>query len=226
MNGEAVEQQEVSMNVSQSSSNDVDMFLPADNTERSGMASVVCELKNLSAAVSSMSVKVDATQDQVSILNKHCFGHSTPGVSNSALPFNAAAAQPAAPPARVVPPSLMPSNDSDNITNNAYEVIVPKLSQLRLDGALRAQADNMADNIGDSLAGACSNNRVLKRGLVRAGGEYAPSNPVPFPQDFVLGLVKKYKLMYEDLDIYNWSQGVISMIEREPNMSIIDKCYH
>jgi hypothetical protein len=128
VNGEVLEQHEASINISQSSSNEADMFLVADEGERSGFASVVGELKNLSAAVASISVKMDVTQDQVSILNKHCFGHSTSGVSSSALSYNAAAAQPAAPPACLVPPPPMPINDSGSSTSYAYEAVIPKLS--------------------------------------------------------------------------------------------------
>jgi hypothetical protein len=46
VNEEVLEQHEASINILQSSSNKADMFLMADEGERSGLASVVGELKN------------------------------------------------------------------------------------------------------------------------------------------------------------------------------------
>jgi hypothetical protein len=53
------------------------------------------------------------------------------------------------------------------------------------------------------------------------GQELAPRVPTPWPQDHVIGQGRKSKLFYDDLNIYEWSQGVLSIMEAEENIDII-----
>jgi hypothetical protein len=55
----------MSINVSQSDGHDADMFLPGVDVEQSDQVIVVGELKHISASLSSLSIKMDATQNQV-----------------------------------------------------------------------------------------------------------------------------------------------------------------
>jgi hypothetical protein len=47
-----------------------------------------------------------------------------------------------------------------------------------------------------------------------------PPQVVPWPQDFIIGHGKKARLCYDDLTVFEWTQGCLAIIEREEDMSI------
>jgi hypothetical protein len=49
------------------------------------------------------------------------------------------------------------------------------------------------------------------------GGLCPPRVNIPWPQDFVLGTGRKNRLSYDDLEVLQWTQGCISIIEKEEN---------
>jgi hypothetical protein len=55
--------------------------------------------------------------------------------------------------------------------------------------------------------------KLLKRAWSRKWGDSVPTVPTPWPHDFVLGQGAEHSLSYEDLDIYQWQQGVCTIIE-------------
>jgi hypothetical protein len=61
---------------------------------------------------------------------------------------------------------------------------------------------------------------TLKRGLIRSGGDLSPIVGTPWPQDYVLGSGNKLKLYYEDLSIYEWVNGYITIIQNQPDPAI------
>jgi hypothetical protein len=44
--------------------------------------------------------------------------------------------------------------------------------------------------------------------------------PTPWPQDFVIGYGDKQRLHYNDLDLFQWAQGFLTIIAREPKVEI------
>jgi hypothetical protein len=60
--------------------------------------------------------------------------------------------------------------------------------------------------------------RALRRGWARPGGDNAPQVAVPWPQDFIIS--KKARLCYDDLTVFEWTQGCLAIIEREEDMII------
>jgi hypothetical protein len=94
------------------------------------------------------------------------------------------------------------------------------LADMRKDDTLAAQASKMVEKLDLSGLGAYSYSKAMKRGWARAGGEDAPLVPTPWPQDHIIGHGFKQRLMYLDLDIYQWIQGILIIMEREPNVII------
>jgi hypothetical protein len=43
---------------------------------------------------------------------------------------------------------------------------------------------------------------------------------IPWPQDFIIGHGKKSRLYYDDLTVFEWTQGCLVIIEREEDMSV------
>jgi hypothetical protein len=62
--------------------------------------------------------------------------------------------------------------------------------------------------------------RALRRGWSRPGGDNAPRVAIPWPQDFIIGHGKKSSLCYDDLMVFEWTQGCLAIIEREEDMSV------
>jgi hypothetical protein len=92
--------------------------------------------------------------------------------------------------------------------------MVPRLSQLRQDPVLAQQAAHLVDSLDSSLSGMAAN-RYAKHGWARCGGELAPRVPTPWPQDHVIAQGKNTKLYYDDLNLFEWAQGVLAIIECE-----------
>jgi hypothetical protein len=97
--------------------------------------------------------------------------------------------------------------------------MVPRLSTLRRDATLTRQANALVDGLDNTCSGI--SDRFSRQGWARSGGELAPRVPTPWPQDHVIGQGRKSKLFYDDLNIYEWSQGVLSIMEAEENIDII-----
>jgi hypothetical protein len=60
--------------------------------------------------------------------------------------------------------------------------------------------------------------KALKRGWAKPGGENAPRIPIPWPQDFIIGQGRKPRLLFDELDIHQFVQGAIAIIEREDDL--------
>jgi hypothetical protein len=58
-----------------------------------------------------------------------------------------------------------------------------------------------------------------KRGWARPGGDNAPKVCTPWPQDFVVGHGRRNRLLYDDLDVYQFAQGCIAMIEQQQDVA-------
>jgi hypothetical protein len=58
-----------------------------------------------------------------------------------------------------------------------------------------------------------------KYGWARCGGELAPRVPTPWPQDYIISQGKSTKVYYDDLSLFEWTQGVLSIIEAEDNLA-------
>jgi hypothetical protein len=94
---------------------------------------------------------------------------------------------------------------------------VPSLSQMRCNPNAVRQATHIVDSMDAGPSGTTSINSIktLRRGWSRQGGDFAPRVVVPWPQDFVLGAGRKNRLTYDDLDMLQWAQGCIAIIEKE-----------
>jgi hypothetical protein len=95
---------------------------------------------------------------------------------------------------------------------------LPHLQDLRADAGAVAQANSMVDSMDMTIQG--NSVRALRRGWSRPGGDNAPRVAIPWPQDFIIGHGKKARLCYDDLTVFEWTQGCLAIIEREMDMSI------
>jgi hypothetical protein len=102
--------------------------------------------------------------------------------------------------------------------------LTPSLSELKADKVLVSQAQRLTDEVAFSGTGldinTLNNIKNFKRGLFRSGGDIAPSRRVPWPQDFVAGAAMTSKLMYKDLNLYQWLEGYACIVERETNANL------
>jgi hypothetical protein len=163
----------------------------ADNTNQA--------FQQILAVVTHLADKLEVTQQQVNAL-------SASGM-RSAAP-ESTSAQGAIPKQRCMPMSATSASTLDD---------------LRADDQLAARANHMVDSL-DGLQGQ-GNNRVsgasTKRGWARPGGDNAPRICVPWPQDYVIGHGRRNRLLYDDLDIYQFIQGAIAIIEQQDELSLI-----
>jgi hypothetical protein len=97
-----------------------------------------------------------------------------------------------------------------------HDPLVPRLTDLRQDSVLHRQASNIVDALDCSVTG---NARYTKYGWVRCGGDMAPRVPTAWPHDHVIGQGKSSKLFYDDLNIFEFTQGILSIIECEQDVS-------
>jgi hypothetical protein len=95
---------------------------------------------------------------------------------------------------------------------------VPRLANLRQDPVLSRQANHLVDSLDYSLSGTVAD-KYSKQGWARCGGDIAPRVPTPWPQDHVIGHGRKSKLFYDDLNLYEWAQGVLAIIEYEEDVT-------
>jgi hypothetical protein len=95
---------------------------------------------------------------------------------------------------------------------------LPHLQDLRADARAVAQANSMVDSMETAIQGNIV--RALRRGWSRPGGDNAPRVAIPWPQDFIIGHGKKSRLCYDDLTVFEWTQGCLAIIEREEDMSV------
>jgi hypothetical protein len=106
---------------------------------------------------------------------------------------------------------------------------MPRLDFLRSDAMLSVQAASLVDNLDHGVSGSnrpsaninsniSNGNGSTKRGWARPGGDNAPKVCTPWPQDFVVGHGRHNRLLFDDLDVFQFIQGCISMIERQPDV--------
>jgi hypothetical protein len=101
-----------------------------------------------------------------------------------------------------------------------HSSLVPRLANLRQDPVLSRQAGNLVDVLDCQVSGTCYD-KYSKQGWARCGGDLASRVPTPWPQDHVIGQGRKSKLFYDDLNIYEWAQGVLAIMEGEDDISTI-----
>jgi hypothetical protein len=97
---------------------------------------------------------------------------------------------------------------------------MPTLPGLRADQGAVQQAARLVDSLNMGATGntnVISTTKTMRRGWTRQGGDFAPRFNIPWPQDFVLGTGRKNRVSYDELDMLQWVQGCISIIEREDN---------
>jgi hypothetical protein len=97
---------------------------------------------------------------------------------------------------------------------------IPSVASLRGDPVLAAQADQLVEDLGAHTSGNGPSLSNVKRGLVRSGGDLAPLVKTPWPQDHIVGSGSKNKVYYEDLSIFEWSNGYMAIIQNETNPKI------
>jgi hypothetical protein len=127
---------------------------------------------------------------------------------------------------------------------------MPWLDSLHYNALLSAQASSLVDNLemdisgngstqysnigsnsntnigSNSIAsiGSNSNNNIgsnTKHGWARPGGDNVPKVCTPWPQDFIVGHRRRNRLLYDDLDIYQFIQGCIAMVEQQQDVGIM-----
>jgi hypothetical protein len=100
---------------------------------------------------------------------------------------------------------------------------VPSLALMRSNPNAVRQATQIVDSMDAGPSGTTSINSVktLRQGWSRQGGDFAPRVVVPWPQDFVLGTGHKNRLTYDDLDMLQWAQGCIAIIEKEEDAATL-----
>jgi hypothetical protein len=100
---------------------------------------------------------------------------------------------------------------------------IPSLVEMRANSNAVRQATQLVDSMDSGPAGTTSSNslKTLRRGWSRQGGDFAPRVVIPWPQDFVLGTGRKNRLTYDDLDILQWAQGCIAIVEKEENPAVV-----
>jgi hypothetical protein len=129
---------------------------------------------------------------------------------------------------QIVPQSALHTQSSDAMSSSGaipkrptsmggQGCSVPHLQELRSDVRAVEQANRMVDAMESSVPGNHSV-RPLRRGWARPGGDNAPRVAVPWPQDYVIGHGRKSRLTYDDLTVFDWTQGCLAIIEREEDM--------
>jgi hypothetical protein len=98
--------------------------------------------------------------------------------------------------------------------------MVPRLSALRRDPTLMRQANSLVDGLDNTVSGMMLD-KFSKQGWARSGGDLAPRVPTPWPHDHVMGQGRNSKLYYDDLNIYEWSQGILAIIEAEEDINVM-----
>jgi hypothetical protein len=109
-------------------------------------------------------------------------------------------------------------------TQEALSVDNITLPDLRADGTSMSQVVRMVDSLDLGLQGNTSATnfpKTLKRGWARPGGDNAPRIPIPWPQDFIIGQGRKPRLLFDELDIHQFVQGAILIIEREEDLPTV-----
>jgi hypothetical protein len=152
------------------------------------------------SVVSHLAERLEVTQRQVTELQTDRRPETVPVLS---------ASQGAIPRVRCVPASRDQASP---------EARFPSLDSLRADPVLVAQAAALVDDLGVRMAGNNHQNLVntsaTKRGWARPGGHNAPKVFTPWPQDFVVGHGRRNRLLYDDLDVYQFVQVCISIVEQ------------
>jgi hypothetical protein len=96
----------------------------------------------------------------------------------------------------------------------------PTLNDLRRDEGLCAQARQLVDDLEGHCSGTTWVSNSLKSGWFRPGGCMTLSRQVAWPHDYVFGTGEDIKIMYNDLNIFQWVQGFAALIDNEQNLEI------
>jgi hypothetical protein len=96
---------------------------------------------------------------------------------------------------------------------------MPTLPELRSAQGAVQQAAKLGDCMDLGATGITNihSSKTMRQGWTRQGGDFAPRVNIPWPQDFVLGTGHKNRVSYDELDVLQWSQGCISITEKEEN---------
>jgi hypothetical protein len=172
---------------------------------------VAAQLKNVEVAIAGLAAMFQNTRSEVADLCTVVMANQT---VLSSLASNASLV-PQVPVAPVSAVSSISSQSEQGVVGGpagGSQAFVPILTALRGDTHLTAQAEQLVTDISTSVAGIPSFT-TQKRGMVRSGGDLSPAVKTPWPQDFVLGSGKKVQLYYEDLSIYEWIIGYITIVQ-------------
>jgi hypothetical protein len=103
--------------------------------------------------------------------------------------------------------------------SGAVHNYMPTLPELHADQSAVQQAAKLVDcmDLGATSTTNIISSKTMRRGWTRQGGDFAPRVNIPWPQDFILGTGRNNRVTYDDLDVLQWSQGCISIIEKEEN---------
>jgi hypothetical protein len=97
---------------------------------------------------------------------------------------------------------------------------MPTLPEVRADQGAVQQTARLVNSLDMGAAGntnVISTTKTMRRRWTCQGGDFAPRVSISWPQDVVLGTGRKNRVSYDELDMLQWAQGCISIIEREEN---------
>jgi hypothetical protein len=179
---------------------------------------VTAQLKNVEAAISGLAAMFQNTRSEVAELRSVVMANQTM-LSNLASNTSLVPQAPMVAPSTLYSAQGQPEQGAVGGSAGGLQTFVPTLTALRGDSHLAAQAEQLVADISTSVTGIPSFN-TQKRGMVRSGGDLSPAVKTPWPQDFVLGSGKKIQLYYEDLSIYEWIIGYITIVQIQPDSNI------
>jgi hypothetical protein len=180
---------------------------------------VAAQLANMAAAITSLATMYKETRGEVAELKTQLAAvrappHTSVSVTDVLQTVNNIV--------NAVPPVSAPvATPSGSVSSQAGQGqgFIPTVAALRADPQLAAQADQLVSDLSANIAGNAPLPSTVKRGLVHSGGDLAPQVKTPWPQDYVLGSGKKLKLFYEDLSIFEWISGYISIVQNTPDIT-------
>jgi hypothetical protein len=86
---------------------------------------------------------------------------------------------------------------------------------------MSAPAAALVNDLSVRTTGNNMNTSTTKRGWARPGGDNAPKVCTPWPQDFVVGHGRRNWLLYDDMDVFQFVQGCISIVEQTTDMAVM-----
>jgi hypothetical protein len=166
----------------------VDVHINAEDAVNLAVAS---QLANVSAVVSNLASLLQSTRQEMKDMRAElaqCKAQTSSGVMNSSSGAGQGLGVTGQPGSNqgLAAASGVVSSGAQAFSQDV-QGLIPTLADLRADSGLTAQGHKMVEEIHNSVQGNCQLVINNKRGMVRSGGDLAPSVKTPWPQDFVLG---------------------------------------